>query len=238
VTVDVIPVNENFKGLSYGLWASIWDNWLLSEDPENTNRKDIVFLRGNLNYSPVSSNSEYPRFSDSSGALVRIGHNAEVIFEDTAIFIPILTAQYSLGDIYDGKRLNNEQELREAVNRDSDESLCLWATLTANKRASKIVNDLRKFRIESPLFKLVITNKSKLSGRTQDAAKPGIYDTVVGGFFVIIRSLPRGRYWLEFGGRGRSNYNTNSIYEITAHGLRSNVIADNSSARKKHVNLA
>lgn len=227
--VDVVSVYENFRGLSYGQWASIWDNWLMSEDPDNTIRKDILFLRGNLNYTPVATNTDFPRFSDPSNALIRTDQNAELIFENTAILIPVLTAQYSVGDIYDGRRLNDEHELRDAVNRDSDESLCVWATITHKKRTSRIVDDLKVYRVESPLFQLSIPVNSRLRLGTQDAVRPGTYYTVAGGFFLMIRSLPKGRYRLEFGGNGRGNYSTNSIYDIAVEGLRKNTVMDNTT---------
>ena len=155
--VDVVPVHENFRGLSYGEWATIWDNWLLSEDPDIAVRKDILFLRGNLDYTSVTPNNAFPRFLDSSAALIKTDQNTEIIFENTAILIPVLTAQYSIGDIYDGKKLYNEYELRDAVNRDSDESLRIWATITHKRGKSRIVNDLNRYRIESPLFHLSIS---------------------------------------------------------------------------------
>ena len=229
VKVDVVPIHENFRGLSYGEWATIWDNWLMSEDPDSAIRKDILFLRGNLGYTSVSSNNDFPRFSDSSATLIKTDQNTEIIFENTAILIPVLTAQYSVGDIYDGKKLDNEYELRDAVNRDSDESLRIWATITNKGRKSRIVNDLNRYRIESPLFHLSIPVNSRLRLGTQDAVKPGLYDTVVGGFFLIIRSLPRGKYGLEFGGNGRGNYSTNSIYGIAVKGIRKNMVIDSTT---------
>ena len=131
----------------------------------NTIRKDILFLRGNLNYTPVATNTDFPRFSDPSNALIRTDQNAELIFENTAILIPVLTAQYSVGDIYDGRRLNDEHELRDAVNRDSDESLCVWATITHKKRTSRIVDDLKVYRVESPLFQTVNPSQQQIEVR-------------------------------------------------------------------------
>lgn len=224
--VDIVPVDENFRGLSYGQWASIWCGWLMSEDPDNTVRKDILFLRGNLDYSPVTSSSDFPRFSDPSSTLIKIGQNMEMIFENTALFIPALTAQYSIGDIYDGMKLKSEQDLREAVNKDTDESLRVWATITYKKKTSKIVDDLTKYRVESPLFQLSVPVNGKLRLKTQYVVLPGKYYTVVGGFFLLIRSLPKGRYRLDFGGNGRGNYSTNSVYEIAVEGLRDNIVLD------------
>lgn len=227
--LNVVPVNENFRGLSYGEWVSIWDNWLMSEDPDNAIRKDILFLRGNLDYMSVAPANDFPRFSDSSAALIKTNQNSEMIFENTAVLIPVLTAHYSIGDIYDGKRLNSEHEMREAVNRDSDDSLRIWATITYKKKTSKIVNNLNAYRVESPLFRLRIPDNSRLRLKTQDVVKPGVYDTVAGGFFLIVRSLPRGKHRLEFGGNGRGNYNTNSIYDIAVKGLRKNNVTNSTT---------
>lgn len=229
VKVDVVPISENFRGLSYGEWAVIWDNWLMSEDPDSAIRMDILFLRGNLDYMSVSSNNDFPRFSDSPAVLNRTDQNAEMIFENTAILIPVLTAQYSVGDIYDGRKLDNEYELRDAVNRDSDESLRMWATIANEGKKSRIVRDLNEYRIESPLFHLLIPANSRLRVRTQDAVKPGLYDTVVGGFFLIIRSLPKGKYRIQFGGNGRGNYSTNSAYDIHVKGPRKCTVVDSTA---------
>jgi hypothetical protein len=224
--IDIVPVNENFRGLSYGQWAAIWDNWLMSEDPDNSARKDILFLRGNIDYRPVASVNGLPRFLDRRSTFTRTGENAEMIFDSTAILIPVLTARYSIGDIYDGRKIKDEYELRGAVNRDTDESLAIWATIMHDKKTSKIADDLNTYRIESPLFKLSISHKSKLRLRTQDPSEPGIYDSVVGGFFLIIRSFAEGNYRIQFGGRGRGNYSTNSIYDIAVRGKRKDVVKD------------
>jgi hypothetical protein len=226
VEFDVVPAHENFRGLSYGDWAAIWNNWLMSEDPDNTTRKDILFLRGNLGYKPVGTSNHTPRFSDPRSALTRIEENAERIFEKTAILIPVLTATYSIGDIYEGRRLHTECELRDAVNRDTDESLRIWARIALGKKVLRIVDDLNEYRIESPLFKLSIPTNSRLRLRTQIVADAGIYDAVVGGFFLILRSLLPGKYRIEFGGKGRGNYGTNSIYDIVVGGVRDNTIID------------
>lgn len=232
--LDILPVNECFRGLSYGQWASMWCNWLMSKDPDNTTRKDILFLRGNLNYASVAPHSDSPRFSDPSSALIRTGEDMEMIFENSAIFVPVLTAQYSIGDIYDGMKLKDEQDLRDAVNRDSDESLSIWATITFKKRTSKLADDLTRYRVESPLFQLSVPTASKLRLKTQDRVKPGNHYTVVGGFFLLICSLPKGRYRLEFGGKGRGGYGTNSVYELAVEGIRKNTVLDSTETVISH----
>jgi hypothetical protein len=32
--IDVVRPTENFRGMSYSEWTTIWSNWLFSEDPD------------------------------------------------------------------------------------------------------------------------------------------------------------------------------------------------------------
>ena len=226
--IDVVPVNQNFKGMSYGDWAIIWDNWLISENPDLKVRKDILFLRGNLDYKPVGSKGDSPRFMDPKSILDRTGNAGETIFRNTAIFIPVLTARYSFGDIYDGTRIDNEVQLRLAVNKDSDESLKTWGIVInlQEKKVYRVVDDISKFRVESPLYTLNVPSKSKLRKKTELGSKVGRYDSIIGGFFLLIKSMPPGRYRFIFGGEGRGRYSTSSIYDITVKAKRRCAVKD------------
>ena len=51
--IDVVRPTENFRGMSYSEWATIWSNWLFSEDPDTYDGGNILFLRGNVSYKPV-----------------------------------------------------------------------------------------------------------------------------------------------------------------------------------------
>lgn len=231
MNVDVVPVNQNFKGMSYGDWTVLWDSWLISADPDMNIRKDILFLRGNLDYKPVGSGHNIPRFMNAKSILDHTGRKGETIFSNTAIFIPVLTARYSLGDLYDGQRIDNEVQLRYAVNKDTDESLEMWATIInlLEKKACKIVNDINEFRVESPLYRLHVPERSKLRKKTERGSKPGMYPSIICGFFLLIKSMPLGRYRITFGGEGRGRYSTCSIYDITVKGKRRSGIRDLSS---------
>lgn len=226
--IDVLPVSQNFRGMSYADWATIWDNWLISDDPDLNVSKDILFLRGNIDYKKVGSRSDSPRYMNPGSILDRTGDKGESIFRDTAIFIPVLTARYSIGELYDGKRISNLVHLRSAVNRDTDESQNAWANVSnlQEKRPFKIVKDLNEFRVESPLYNLHVPYKSKLRERTERGSRPGNYPSIVSGFFVLIKSMHPGRYRFTFGGEGRGRYSTCSMYDITVKGKTRPVIKD------------
>jgi hypothetical protein len=44
--------------------------------------------------------------------------------------------------------------------------------------------------------------------------KPGNYQAITVGYFVLIKSLSIGTYRFQFGGSNGSAYHTNSVYDI------------------------
>ena len=52
--------------------------------------------------------------------------NGIIIPEDTAILVPIITAQFNLGDQYQGARIEDEVSLRRAVREDLDWGGEMW----------------------------------------------------------------------------------------------------------------
>jgi hypothetical protein len=213
---EVAAHNENFNGMSYGEWAAAWNNWLVSSKPIYDGGR-MLFLRGNIDYRPAGKQRSGPRFLDPSACYDRTGSKGEDIFEGTAIFIPVITASWSISNIYDGRLIENEQELRYFVNKDLDEGGTMWAKIRNHDstESSMIVKDIRDYRIESPVFRLRIPRGSLLNNKMEEYVKPGIYDTVVGGYFILLKSLPLSRYRIAFGGKGRGPYYTNAIYDIS-----------------------
>jgi len=97
--IGVVRPFENFNGMSYSEWVMTWCNWLFSEDPDNYNGGDIIFLRGNLNYQAVSDLGTGPRFIDPKGIFYRTGHNGQTIFAGTAILVPVIVGMFTIGPI-------------------------------------------------------------------------------------------------------------------------------------------
>jgi hypothetical protein len=184
-----------------------------------------------LHYKSVGG-PDTPRFLDKNATFDRTAQRGELINENVAILVPVLTAQLSIGDIYDGTKIKNEQELRDALNRETDESISMWANIknTRDKRSSKIVCDLNEYRTESPLFRLSVPKSSVLRERAENLIEPGEYYAVVGGYFLIIRSMNSGNYRIHFGGQGRGNYSTNAVYDIKVLGMRKNLLKDKSGS--------
>jgi hypothetical protein len=228
--VEIIPPSKNFKGMSYADWIVIWNRWLMSEDPDAYNGRDVLFLRGNVNYRPISGISGAPRHIDPNAIYDRTGQNGETIFEGTSIFIPVLTSLFTIGHLYDGKVIKNEEELRYIVNKDTDESGAIWATIMmdGDRKPSKIVNDLKEFRAETPLFRLIVPELCLLRDLSDEPLKAGAYEAMSAGYFLMIRKLPPSNYRILFGGKGRGVYYTNAAYDITVRGTMRRSVMDRS----------
>ncbi len=214
--IDIVPPNENFGGMSYGEWAAEWNKWLFSEDPDSYDGGNVLFLRGNVDYKPIGTKRDSPRYIDPKAKYDKTGNKGEAIFDGIAIFVPIITTVLFIGDNYEGKILRNEQDLRYYVNKDTDDTRKMWAAIKrrGDEKAYMLVKNLEEYRFESPLFKLSVATSNLLRERMEFRIKPGVYDAITAGYFVMIRSLPPSHYRIIFGGEGMGIYTTNSVYDI------------------------
>jgi hypothetical protein len=229
--IDIVQPDENFGGMSYGQWAAEWNKWLFSEDPDTYDGGNVLFLRANPDYRPISTKKDSLRHADRNAIYDRTGSRGESILEGIAIFVPIITTVLFIGDNYEGKILRNEKALRYYVNKDTDDTRKMWAAIKrkGDKSAFSLVKNLEDYRFESPLFKLAVPKDSLLGERMEFTIKPGIYDAITAGYFIMIRSLPPSLYRINFGGEGMGIYVTNSVYDIEIT-RRKKHLRDSSSA--------
>jgi len=214
--LNVLPKSETFKGLSYGEWTAIWTNWFLSRDVDIYDGQDILFLRGHVDYKPVSEVEGAIRYQDPKSFLDMTGQKKQKILEGTSILIPVSVSYNAIGCYFEGKIIENEIELRNAVNGDLDNVRTLWATVTMNrtKKMMKLVPNLGSYRFESPLFKLTVPKDSALNNLVDEPLKPGIYDAIAAGYFVLLRGLIPSTYRIVFGSEGPGEYATRSVYDV------------------------
>ena len=154
--VDVLKPWETFKGMSYGDWSAVWTNWLLSNEVDSYKGEDVLFLRGNIDYNPTSSNPGALRHQDSDSFLDKTGDKGYKVIEGTSGLIPVTVAYYNIGDNFDGKIIESEVELRRALNSDFSLMRTIWASIKKIncKKSYKIVPKITSYKIESPLFQL------------------------------------------------------------------------------------
>jgi hypothetical protein len=202
----VLQPGETFHGLSYGDLFARWNNWLLSSHP-TYDGGDILFTRGNLGY-----NSDPTAFLD----MTNLSGNGQKISSETAIFVPIITCQFNIGDQYGGGTLQDEETVRKAVRDHIYGGGQFWATIMKRSSPSKmyIINELERFYVESPRFQLIVPEDSVLRTHMEYPLEPGVYDAVVGGYCLLLKKLPDRHWTINFGGKGRYEYYTNSLYDI------------------------
>jgi hypothetical protein len=203
---SLLHPGETFHGLSYGDLFARWNNWLLSSHP-TYDGGDILFTRGNLGY-----NSDPTAFLD----MTNLSGNGQKISSETAIFVPIITCQFNIGDQYGGGTLQDEETVRKAVRDHIYGGGQFWATIMKRSSPSEMyfIGDLKGFYVESPRFQLIVPEDSVLRTSMEYPLEPGVYDAVVGGYCVLLKELPDPHCTINFGGKGRYDYYTNSLYDI------------------------
>lgn len=230
---NIVRPSENFRGMSYSEWVMTWCNWLYSEDPDRNSGEDIIFLRGNVNYLPVNDSGKGPRYIDPNAIYDRTGEDGLIGFERTAILVPVIVGMVIVGELYEGKILNTPEQLRYSANLEIRKCGPVWATIMkkGEAKAQKIVNNLKKYYIATPLFKLTVPESSLLKDRADIQYPPGIHDMAAAGIFLLINSLPPSTYRINFGGIIGA-YHTDSVYDITIQGKRKETLEDISARRR------
>lgn len=230
--VHIAPIEQNFRGISYGDWAGMWWNWLLSEEPELYNGHEMLFLRGNVSYGPLEHIKGAPRGLGRIRCHDRTAEKGETIWRGVPVFFPVINAAYCLGDRYEGTRLTQEDDVRYAARKDIIEGGDMRAEISyGNQKPLKLVRDLKKYFTESPIFDLRVPRKSALRDKMENALKPGIYKCVTVGYYILISSLSPGEYRLRIEAKGRGNYYTNAVYDIIVRGEWSDSVRDVSNSK-------
>jgi hypothetical protein len=230
--VHILPPEQNFRGISYGNWSALWWNWLLSKDPDYYNGHEILFLRGNVNYGPVGGVKGAPRDLGRARCYDKTRDKGEKIWSGTPIFFPVINAAYCLGDVYEGIKLTEEEDLRYAARKDIMEGGDMRVEVSSViDTRHRIVNNLKEYLIESPLFDLTVSSKSKLRYKMENMLRPGKYKCVTVGYYILIKYLCPGKYHLEFEAKGRGSYYTQSLYDITVRGRKRDFVKDVSGSK-------
>jgi hypothetical protein len=216
---DILPPKENFRGMSYGEWAAEWWKWLLSsKSPDYSKGDPVLFLRGAFDYEQVGEQRRPKRKLHYD----RTGDKKIQIFEGTAIFFPVIEAEFNEehpDPDYRGAVITTEAKMRYFARRDIDEGGPMGATIKkGNGTPAKIVDDLKDYRAESPLFKLTVSDGSPIKDYLEVLLpKDGTFDAVADGYWILIRSLPPSDepYQIHFEAKGRGDYSNSATYDIT-----------------------
>ena len=195
----VLLPDKTFEGRSYSDLVTSWSAWLVSSTPDYQSNKGLLFLRGNLDYKADVGGD---RTEKEDEFLDRTGDRCETIYAETSVFLPILSAMYTIGEAYQGNKIADEGSLRYAVRKDADESRRIWLTCKykGNDYTPVITNLAEDYYFETPLFVLNVAKDSPLVGKFEHPLAPGsTYEAVTGGYFVVIQFTVPGIYRLLLG---------------------------------------
>ena len=147
-----------------------------------------------------------------------------VISDNRPVFVPVLTSTKVFGGGSEAGIMFTEEQVRRIARIDNDQSGVMWATIQSygDKSERPLLSfakedkaDLLMYRITSRVFKLSISERNPYwSYMFQYPINSGEYDAVTDGFFILIKSLPKGSHRLRFGGKGRLDYRTDSVYDL------------------------
>jgi hypothetical protein len=220
---DFVDPKDVFRGLTYGQWVAVWYNNLLSVEPDVVDRggNGMAFLRGNVQYQ----RTEYQKGVDvkEEAFYSSVNERRIRIQRDTAVFVPVITSQFLIGDEYQGVVLNDELGLRAAARRDTVNGGEIAARIkkSGSEDMRSLVNrNLNDFYIETPLFTVTVPKGSTYIGTRGTTIAPGVYYALVAGIFVILVDFQEGLYRIAFSGRGVGNYLTKSEYDISVFDVR------------------
>lgn len=212
----ILKPDGRYRGRSYSEWIQEWSNLLVSSSPDYQTASDMFFLRGNIDYEADQSGNRTIKpgqFYDRTGSL------GQTVYSNTALFIPVMTAMYSLNDPYEAMQLLDQEDLRYAVRTDLTEGGEMWLRVKNSNAGYKPViqapDKMENYYFETVPFTLRISNHSPLLNKFESALGPGEYETVQGGYFVILSNLAPDNYRFHFGGNGRGYYYTDAVYDIT-----------------------
>lgn len=209
-----------FRGMTYGQWSGVRWNQVFSAQPDDfyDEGRGIIFLRGSTGIGHLVEDDPNGRSAQSSNIYsAQTAQSRLKLPEGTAVFVPVVSSLFVIGDEYRGAVMKDEIATRFTARTDTVHGGDIWARIKVNfdGKYRNLVKDLNYFYTESPLFSLRVSERNPFKDKIDVPIKAGNYFGVTVGISVIVSYLPPNKtYRLEFGGEGVGGYFSNSVYDI------------------------
>jgi len=184
----IVPPEENFRGLSYGDWASVFWNWLLTNLDQ---RGSVFFLRGNV---------------DLEAPVVRTEGETITIYSDVGIFFPIICTVTS--ELDHPKAISHIMRRRQSA--ESERTPLVLRAIIDNIEIPNPEN----YYAETPEFTLSVPKSYPLRKQFKPIFRAGKADAISAGYWILLRPLPKGEHTINFEGADRDGFKTSGIYTI------------------------
>ncbi|HKQ21990.1 MAG TPA: hypothetical protein VJS91_08120, partial [Nitrososphaeraceae archaeon] len=202
-----------YRGKGYGDWASDWFNWFVSANADKRNSGPVAFLRSQgiplsvedgskrapENISNISSiDPNYPKGNYANEPNIRIGSERLVIYEDQAVFWPILVGFWVGSEPY--ADFGYMQDYTGVV-IDHGDNPPDTNQIKVNKDEIVLPTDLSllDFRIMTSVFPAVIPEAdygTSVKDFLEMTHPPGHYPALVEGYFLMLKFKP-GFYYVR-----------------------------------------
>jgi hypothetical protein len=174
----VFPPNSRPYGLTYGEWSTKWWQWAESIPKENNPAGDETGEK----CSQSQNGPVWFLAGTRGGSAVRDC----TIPAGRGMLIPIINGECSFAEF---PKMKSESELRACAKADQDKVKSIEATIDGVK-----LKDLQKYRVQSPLFKIILPQNNVLG------LKPQTTQAVGDGYYVILQPLSSGKHTVHFSG--------------------------------------
>jgi len=212
-----------YLGKSYADWTSEWFNWLLSAHADSHNLGPVMFLRPtglpstntsaytsdvvhtslqkiigtNTLQDPHRQNIDECQAKYANDPNVRIGSDRLQIFDDQAIFVPLVIT-YDIANA----QYNDWGNLQDTGSTMDGDNTPDHHQLTINNKPIDLPEGLSmtEFRITTPIFTAVVPDVpygiSMKDFLDNGPITPGSYPAMVAGYFFMLKFNP-GSYWIH-----------------------------------------
>jgi hypothetical protein len=204
---------DNLNGMNLSEWMEKQMLWLHSDHVDFSDypfepfftRGAVEFITDNLSHR-IQAYTHYNRDEDQNGKPVLNMSN------NTPLYVDMLPAFYFVGEIYEGRRLNNVADCQEITRRHTLQSSGIYGKI--KKAGEQQFTDLKPKFTEHRLS-IDVPDDSELASNFFYPVQRGqnIKGWVV-GYISLIEKLDPGNYSLEFGGQGPGPYSTRSTYKL------------------------
>ena len=223
----ILQPNETLHGLGYGDYAQRHLEHVASEKPDSFNKDSgILFLRSSIieSYTSESVIGSLRKFTDEKIQLIRTHPFSHVISTEDAICISPLFSCFSKGQEYFGEKLDSIEGVYEAARRDMRSSPAIFLNITPPDGESQTIKaqtikEIENYWVETRSFNLSVPENSRLGRFFSPPLIAGTEyrDTVVVGYFVILKNLSEGYWNFVYGGIGTNDYITYAKVDVLVH---------------------
>lgn len=232
---EVIDPDQVYQGKTYSDLVSDWFNWFLTTDPDKHTLGPVVFLRSvkfpeidgklsaastpsdpNVSTDSVMDPNYYRKYANNPN--VRVGGDRLQIYLDQAILNPLITAYSEASRSYVDWGLMQDFTGLTIDNGDDPPDV---NQLTIDGEPVISEGQMHRYRVVTPVFTAVVPEAEygrSLKDYLETPLAPGHYPVIVEGYFVLIRFMDPGVYyirsWASAGREMSGTYFSESLYQV------------------------